>query len=104
MHTSKLFCLWHRHVPGSLSQCIWLACPTSMLCYASSLDQTMEETNSSRTKRFSLKQTIMHIAAAVQAALEGKNCVAQHELESNGIGVVNVVIVVNIIVTITFDL
>lgn len=87
--------LWLKHVPRSLSQCIWLAFsitsltlgkPKCAVSFASSLNQTMEDINSSRTKRFSLKQTIMHIAAAIQAAVKGQGlpCIylAHHEPES----------------------
>ena len=122
MHTSKLFMFCDRHMPGSLSQSH--ACLTgrsvhvagmfnhvahswgspSVLCHGPSLNQTMEETNSSRTKHFSLNQTITHTAAAVQAALEGLDlpCIylAQHELGSIDIVVVVVGIVLNIIVVI----
>ena len=52
MHASKLFMFCHRHVPGSLSQCIWLACsiksltvgkPKYAVSIASSLSQTMNK-------------------------------------------------------------
>ena len=59
----------------------------------------MEETNSSNKKDFSLNQTILHIAAAIQVALGGQDlpCIilAQHEPKSIHTGIVIVIFVVN---------
>lgn len=95
MHTSKLFVFCDKLLPGSLSRCIWLACSVMLLtveesqvccviCFKPPPDH--EQANSSKTECPSLNQTIVHIAAAIQAALEGQDlpCIllAQHQPES----------------------